>query len=104
MGLKERNNPLGQRMPSDKVGGPTPLKHGQSAELVEEVKRKAREESQKAAAKPENASESQKEEYDPAGPDRQPGRVMKQSRLGTEPRTPQKGEYTQDNEEEPDTV
>lgn len=38
----EKNNPLGQRVPSAKVGGPAPnLKHNESAELVEEVKRKA---------------------------------------------------------------
>ena len=102
MGLKDRNNPLGQRTPSDQVGAfNRHMKHDQSAELVEEVRRKAKQQSD-VAKKQENAPETG--EYDTGGPDRQPGQVMKQSRLGKEERKPQLGQYTQDNEEEPDHV
>jgi len=43
MGLKKKNNPLGQRVPSDKVGpGEAPgLEHNQSADFVERIKRRA---------------------------------------------------------------
>jgi hypothetical protein len=96
MGLKDRNNPLGQRHLSDKVGGTNRyFKHGQSAELVEEVKRKARKESE--AGKP---RKSKSPDYDISGPDRQPGKKVRQSNLGQQPRQPQDNQYTQDNEEE----
>jgi len=37
-----KNNPLGQRVPSETVGGPSPnMEHNQSKELVEEVQKKA---------------------------------------------------------------
>jgi hypothetical protein len=95
MGLKDRNNPLGQRKPSDKVGATNPeFKHGQSADLVEEVRRKANQ--IQGQGTPENTSP----EYDITGPDRQPGKVARQSKLGTQPRKKQRGLYTQDNEEE----
>ena len=43
MGLKDKNNPLGQRVPSDHVGATNPaFKHDQSAELVEGVRRRAK--------------------------------------------------------------
>ena len=44
MGLKDKNNPLGQTVPSDKVGGADApgLEHNQSAEWVEKVKEKAK--------------------------------------------------------------
>ena len=43
MGLKDKNNPLGQRVPSDHVGATNPaFEHNQSAELVEGVKEKAK--------------------------------------------------------------
>lgn len=44
MGLKSKNNPLGQRVPSDKVGGVDnpAFVHNQSAELVEGVREKAK--------------------------------------------------------------
>jgi hypothetical protein len=49
MGLKEKNNPLGQRIPSDHVGAVNPaFLHGQSAELVNQVRRKARKQSAEA--------------------------------------------------------
>jgi hypothetical protein len=96
MGLKDRNNPLGQRTPSDKVGGPAPgLKHGQSSELVEEIRRKA-DRLQKKDKDPKKESA----EYDITGPDRQPGKIARQSKLGTQRRKSQQGQYTQDNEEE----
>ena len=42
MGLRSKNNPLGQRVPSNHVAADNaPLKHNQSAELVEEVRKKA---------------------------------------------------------------
>ena len=44
MGLKEKNNPLGQHVVSDHVGATNPaFQHGQSAELVEQVRKKAAE-------------------------------------------------------------
>ncbi len=97
MGLKERNNPLGQRIPSDKVGGKARrLKHGQSAEWVEEIKRKARSlQGQRSSKKKANS-----QEYDITGPDRQPGKIALQSKLGKQKRKLQQGLYTQDNEEE----
>ena|SRR5688572_7555817 len=95
MGLKDRNNPLGQRVPSDKVGATNPsFKHGQSAKLIEEVKKKAKRVQGKATPKKTSG------EYDITGPDRQPGKVARQSELGKKPRQPQQGLYTQDNEEE----
>ena len=95
MSLKNRLNPLGQRTPSDKVGGTNPaLKHGQSAELVEQVKRNAK----KLQGKPVKKNTSG--EYDITGPDRQPGKIARQSKLGKQPRKNQQGLYTQDNEEE----
>jgi len=44
MGLKKRNNPLGQHDPSDQVGGPQSpgFQHDQSADLVEGVRRRAK--------------------------------------------------------------
>src|SRR5690348_9445573 len=97
MGLKDRLNPLGQRKPSDKVGATNPrFKHGQSAELVEEVRRKASE----AKGKEAEINKPSSDEYDITGPDRQPGKVARQSKLGKQPRKKQLGQYTQDNEEE----
>jgi hypothetical protein len=95
MGLKERNNPLGQRRPSDKVGATNPkFKHNQSAELVEEVRRKADQ------IQGQGTPQSNSDEYDITGPDRQPGKIARQSKLGKQPRKKQQGQYTQDNEEE----
>jgi hypothetical protein len=98
MGLKDRNNPLGQRTPSDKVGGGIgkKLKHGQSADLVEQVRQKADELQKKKNPKPEKESD----EYDISGPKRQPGKIARQSKLGTQRSQLKEGEYTQDNEEE----
>ena len=79
MGLKDRNNPLGQRTLSDQVGATNRyFKHDQSADLVEEIKRKARKtsEEKKTSKKPDS------EEYDIAGPDRQPGKIARQTKLG----------------------
>jgi hypothetical protein len=99
MGLKERNNPLGQRVPSDQVGPKkSKLKPNQSADLVEEVRRKA------DAVEGHNVSRPKTGEYDIAGPTRQPGKVARQSKLGTQPRKDKQGQYTQDNEEEPPMV
>ncbi len=43
MGLKDKNNPLGQRVPSDKVGSKNSnLEHNQSAEMVEQIKERAK--------------------------------------------------------------
>lgn len=42
MGLKDRNNPLGQNVPSDKVGATNRyFKHEQSAQLVESIRKRA---------------------------------------------------------------
>jgi hypothetical protein len=105
--LADRNNPLGQRVVSDQVGGPIPptLKHGQSADLVDEVREKA-DEIQKNEHREDgkNPSAPQPGSYDRTGPDRQPGRVVKQSDLGKSERVLQEGQYTQDNEEEGPTV
>jgi hypothetical protein len=99
MGLKDRNNPLGQRTPSDKVGGTSRhFKHEESAELVEEVRRKADKIQGTGKGKPDSS------EYDITGPERQPGKVARQSELGKKPRQLQQGQYTQDNEEEPPNV
>jgi len=99
MGLKDRNNPLGQRTPSDKVGGTNQnMQHGQSAELVDEVRKKAARSQGKGAPKRNDPT------YDITGPDRQPGKVARQEDLGKQPRQNQQGLYTQDNEEEEDTV
>src|SRR5687767_10376544 len=99
MGLKNKNNPLGQRVPSDKVGTTNAhFKHGQSADLVEEVKKKADKlQGQGTRKKPSR-------DYDIAGPERQPGKVARQSELGKKPRQLKDGQYTQDNEEEPPLV
>jgi hypothetical protein len=95
MGLKDKNNPLGQRTPSDKVGATNPrFKHGQSAKLVDEVRRKADHEQGKGARR--NTSPV----YDITDVDRQPGKVMRQVELGKQVRKKQRGLYTQDNEEE----
>jgi hypothetical protein len=95
MGLKDKLNPLGQRTPSGKVGATNPrFKHGQSAELVEEVRRKADKEQGKGT-KPNKSSD-----YDVTSHDRQPGKIARQSDLGKKPRQKQLGQYTQDNEEE----
>ena len=43
MGLKSKNNPLGQRVPSDHVGGTgQSFEHNQSAELVEGIQERAK--------------------------------------------------------------
>ncbi len=55
---------------------------------------------QKRSKGRESITAPQSAEYDITGPDRQPGRTDKQSRLGRQPRKTQQGMYTQDNEEE----
>jgi hypothetical protein len=98
MGLKDRNNPLGQRTPSGKVGATSKdFKHEQSAELVDQVRKKA-DDLQKKKDSPSKENESS--EYDISGPKRQPGKIAKQSELGKQRSKLKKGEYTQDNEEE----
>jgi hypothetical protein len=95
MSLKKHNNPLGQRQVSETVGGGIEkLQHGQSAELVEKVRAKADHLQGKSKGKKAPAGAA----YDRSGPDRQPGRVVKQAGLGS--LQPQQGQYTQDNEEE----
>lgn len=56
MGLKKHNNPLGQNIVSDKVGpDESPgMEHNQSAELVEQVKRRADEGKNDAGREPLN--------------------------------------------------
>jgi hypothetical protein len=98
MGLKNRLNPLGQRTPSGKVGGHPHnpgFKHGQSAELVDQIRRRAAEQQGKGVEK-----KPESDEYDITGPDRQPGKIARQSKLKTQPRKNQLGQYTQDSEEE----
>ena len=94
-----RNNPLGQRDPSSSVGGGIDrLKHDQSSDIVEEVRENAGKEKPRTGKKPEEG------QYDIAGPDRQPTKVVRQEDLGKQKRQLQDGSYTQDNEEEPPTV
>jgi hypothetical protein len=100
-GMAERNNPLGQRIPSGKVGpDETEMKHDQSAELVEQVRQKARSIEGQEISTPKNTSD----EYNRKGPARQPGKVADQKKLGSQPSEHHQGEYTQDDEEEGPTV
>ncbi len=80
-GLAARNNPLGQRIPSEQVGPEgqeSVLEHGQSAGLVEEVREHAHE--IEGEGTPEKASS---EDYDVKGPVRQPGKVAHQKKPKT---------------------
>ena len=94
---RDKNNPLGQRIPSERVGGDMPnLEHNQSAELVEQVRQRADRLQGTGRGKKHSATA----DYDITGPDRQPGKRVRQNALGKQPRRRQLGQYTQDNEEE----
>jgi len=77
-GLAARNNPLGQRDPSGQVGPAgkdSVLEHGQSAELVDEIREHAQEiEGEGTKDAPPS------KEYDPKGPVRQPGKIARQKK------------------------
>ena len=74
MGLKNKNNPLGQRVPSDHVGATNPaFQHDQSADLVDGVKEKAkRGENDNEGREPLNTPKPLQSKH-PRSPDATPG-------------------------------